>query len=176
MHVQCSYVHNFIKHIFKVDPYHHPHCSNTNNNFYGTRPDYLVDVQGCAKTLNNVFGECKGKGASVDSCNRDKYRLAVFSQVAMQEQKLKSFLTFFSKDNEITFYIMKKMNGLFFFCKIAQIKIPTTEADFKSLGVYFNDIAMIRQAYTSNCHQREADEQQFETLPWSMFSEMACKR
>ncbi|OBZ82714.1 hypothetical protein A0J61_09237 [Choanephora cucurbitarum] len=68
------------------------------------------------------------------------------------------------------------MNGLFFFCKIAQIKIPTTEADFKSLGVYFNDIAMIRQAYKSNCHQKETDEQQFETLPWSVFSEMACKK
>ncbi|KAI8327082.1 hypothetical protein EDC96DRAFT_549872 [Choanephora cucurbitarum] len=176
MHVQCSYVHNFVKSIFKIDSWHHPHSSNTINNFYGTRPDYLVDVLNTKVKSNNLFGECKGKEVSVDSCNRDKYRLALFSQVAMQQQKLKSVMSFFSVDNEMVFYMMKKSNGLYFFCEIGRIAIPTTESTFITLGSYFSQISVLRKLYEDQCHEKEEEESSIETLPWTALTSMVVKK
>ncbi|KAI8353377.1 hypothetical protein BD560DRAFT_408398 [Blakeslea trispora] len=176
MHVQSSYVHNLTKSIFKTDPWHHPHCSNKSNNFYGTRPDYLVGISTQRSKLNNVFGECKGRDSSLDSCNKDKYRLALFSQVAMQQQQLKSIISFFSLDNEVTFYIMKKTNDLYYFVQIAKIVIPTTESTFKTTGSYFGEIASIRQIYTSQCHEEDAAETEIKPLPWTVLTNMTCKK
>ncbi|KAI8380237.1 hypothetical protein BD560DRAFT_315328, partial [Blakeslea trispora] len=112
-----------------------------------------VDISTQGNKLNNVFGECKGRDSSLESCNKDVYRLALFSQVAMQQQHLKSIRSFFSLDNEVIFYIMRKINDLYYFVQIAKIVIPTTESTFKTIGSYFGEIASIRQIYTSQCHE-----------------------
>ena len=85
MHVQSSFVHNFVKSLFKPDEYHSPHCSNSICNMASTRPDYIVDVyESASDKFVNAFGECKPKRSFANDVVKDIYRLVLFSQVAMK--------------------------------------------------------------------------------------------
>jgi hypothetical protein len=116
-----------------------------------------------------VFGEFKSGKTACSSAIKDIYRIGVFSQIAIEEYSLDSVLSFRSIDAKVIFYIMKKVNGMYFFGKVCECNIPTTISMINILQMEFNAIYNLRRIYKDHCNQHKNSNanKNTTTLPWS---------
>ncbi|ORX47687.1 hypothetical protein DM01DRAFT_1396009 [Hesseltinella vesiculosa] len=132
-HLIASYVHPLIQSLLAVDsPSKISHCSNTQiaTDDLDQRPDYVVDVyQQYQFSHPSCFGEIKIKNTTDTLSQDDLYRLAIlYLLIQPSKKKSRNMPTcFFFLGSRTTFFYMTLLAGIYVFCEVSSVTIPTTK-------------------------------------------------